>query len=195
MKRLPVLTDSELFKKCQAGDFLAWEAFVNRHQRRVFGLANAYSRTFEDARDLAQEIFIKLYKNLGKCRDSNMLVPWMMALGRNTAIDYLRRVYRHPPAYDDETVLASIESDTPTPEEFYEVRSRKELLRRGIARLSILFREIIMLKEIQELTIIEISSILDIPIGTVKSRLFNARVELSKVVIGMCKSEVCDVKI
>lgn len=189
------LTDYELFKNCRNGDALAWESFVRRHQQRIFNLAGAYTRNYEDTRDLAQEIFIKIFRNLDKCRSAEMVKPWMMAVGRNTAIDYLRRLYRQPSTVSNDVILDLAPSSIRTPEQICEIQSQRDLLRRGLTLISTRFREIIMLKDIQEMSLQDISRILDIPEGTVKSRLHNARIALSRTVMDLCRSEVCNVSL
>lgn len=186
------MTDSEILTRCRAGDSPAWELFVRRHQQRVFSIAGTYTRNPEDTRDLAQEIFIKLYRNLHQCRDDRMLVPWMNALARNTSIDYLRRMHRHSIYYDD-VYESNVSTPAPTPEEICLVSNQRELLHLALKSLDTLHREVLMLKEYQELSIEEISGILNTPVGTVKSRLFNARVKLTRAVTELCRSEVCGV--
>jgi len=186
------LTDAQIFHRCRAGDPLAWELFVRRHQQRVFGIAGTYARNPDDVRDLAQEIFIKLYRNLHQCRDAGMLIPWMNALGRNTAIDYFRRMVRHSIAWND-IYDDTVASPGPTPEELCDVANQRELLHLALNSMDTLHREVLMLKEYQELSIEEIAGILDVAVGTVKSRLFNARVKLTRAVLDLCRSEVCDV--
>ena len=188
------MTDTEIFKGCQAGNRLAWEEFVRRFQQRIFSLAGIYTRNPDDTRDLAQEIFIKLYRNLGQCTDPAFFVPWMITLARNTAIDYYRQSWRRHEIATDDTVLASNESATPSPEANVEMASRRNILRQAINSLNTVCREVIMMKDIQELSLREISEILQIPEGTVKSRLNRARIELTQAVLNLCGKEVCHAK-
>ena len=188
------LTDHELLKRCQTGDPLAWERFVRTHQQRVFTIAGAYTRTYDDTRDLAQEIFLKIYKNLKKCRDFESLIPWMNALGRNTAIDFLRKTSRHFKHFDD-VYESNLTTQDPGPDQIVELKTRKDILLKAMDSLEFIHREILMLKELQELTLDEVSKILGIPIGTAKSRLYHARVQLTRKVTRMTRSEVCSVEL
>ena len=158
----------QLLDLVRRGDELAWEAFVRRFQSRVFGLAYHYTAQAEDARDLAQEVFIRIYQNLALVPGEAGCLPWIIRITRNACIDHLRRRKARPPLWDlpaDE--LFDLRSTDRNPEEAN--------------------REIILLKEIQGLGLEEISAILEVPVGTVKSRSHRARLELAQklVAVGM----------
>ena len=175
-----MLDAESLLERCRKGDNLAWEAFVRRYQSRVYAVAWHYMRNAEDARDTAQEIFIRLYERLDTFRDEEAFLPWMLRLARNACIDALRRRKARPPATDvtvDDAI--QIPAADPTPEERSESRSSRDLLYRALDRLSESDREILLLKEIQGLKVEQISSLLGIPTGTVKSRCNRARIELA----------------
>jgi RNA polymerase sigma-70 factor (ECF subfamily) len=89
-----------LVERCRRGDDLAWEAFVRRFQARIYGLAFHYLRDSEEARDVAQEIFIQIYRKLDSFRENENPVPWILRVGRNLCIDRLRRLKARPPAVD-----------------------------------------------------------------------------------------------
>ena len=178
-----ILDLADLVGRCRNGDALAWETLVRRFQARVFGLSCYYAGNREDARDLAQEIFVRIYQNLGYCRDDAAFVPWMLILGRNCCIDWLRRQKNRGPAKNGYPGPKEPLDPGADPEESMEIGTRKRLIFRALAMLSLHSREMILLKEIQGLKINEISEILDIPPGTVKSRFGRARVELAKAVL------------
>jgi RNA polymerase sigma-70 factor (ECF subfamily) len=173
----------ELLERCRRGDQLAWEALVRQYQGRVYSLAWHYVRNQEEARDVAQEAFVRIYNKLSSFKDSEMFLPWMLRLTRNVCIDHLRRAKARPPA-DDVAIDAGIEmTDTrPTPEREAEASSQRRLLHRALDRISAPYREMILLKEIQGLPLEEIASMLDLPLGTVKSRSNRARLELARAV-------------
>jgi len=172
-----------LLDRCRAGDDLAWEAIVRRYQGRVFGLAMQYMRDREEARDVAQEIFIKIYQKLGTLRDGATFLPWMLRLARNCCIDRLRRLKVRTPEIlvplDDALEVAA---DGPTPEESWQEGGRRGILHRALGSLSATHREMIVLKEIEQLKMEEIADLLSVPLGTVKSRSNRARLELARVV-------------
>ena len=175
-----MLEVATLLERCRKGDDLAWEALVRRYQSRVYSVSYHYMRNAEEARDMAQEIFIRIYQRLETFKGEQAFLPWMLRLARNACIDALRRKKARPPAtdvtIDDAVQLAAA---APTPEEHSEARSSRELLYRAMDRMSDSDREILMLKEIQGLKVEEISSLLKVPAGTVKSRCNRARIELA----------------
>ncbi|HET6374004.1 MAG TPA: sigma-70 family RNA polymerase sigma factor [Candidatus Polarisedimenticolia bacterium] len=176
----------ELLARCRRGDDLAWEALVRRFQARVYGLAFHYVRHAEEARDLAQEIFVRVYRKLDTFREEETFLPWMLRLGRNVCIDHLRRAKARPPATDLTIGEDMFLADTaPTPEAAWMADSRKRLVHRALQMLSEPYREMILLKEIQGLPLEEIASMLNLPLGTVKSRSSRARVELAHAVLAL----------
>lgn len=170
-----------LLERCKAGDELAWEALVRQFQARVFGIAFHYTGNTEDARDLAQEIFIRIYRHLDLCGDEGMFVPWMICISRNACIDHLRRKKARPAPADvavDEMV--HLQAPGLNPEEHSMADARRQVIHLAFRKLTALNREVILLREILELPLEEIASMLKIPLGTVKSRISRARIELAE---------------
>ena len=89
-----------LLEKCRRGDELAWEALVRKYQSRVYAVALQYVRQPDEARDLAQDIFIKLYRRLETFHGHETFLPWLLRLARNASIDHLRRRKARPPRSD-----------------------------------------------------------------------------------------------
>jgi RNA polymerase sigma-70 factor (ECF subfamily) len=176
-----------VLQRCREGDQLAWEALVRSFQGRVYGIACHYLGNSEDARDVAQEIFVRIYQNLGSDIDEQRFVPWMIRICRNACIDHLRRRKARPPAQDilPETTRALVDRRE-NPEEHWAASSRKRLIYRAMQQLSRLNREIILLKDILGLPLEEISSQLKVPLGTIKSRSNRARIELAEKVLALC---------
>ncbi len=173
-----------ILERCRRGDNLAWEALVRRTQSRVYGLALQYVRDPDEASDLAQEIFIKIYRNLHKMETGSAFLPWMIRLSRNCCIDRIRRIKARPPARDvvvDEDM--ELTSGAPSPEQSWDTDRRKQLVYQAMGQLSEQNREILLLKEIQQLKLTEIAGMLGLPLGTIKSRASRARVELAKSVL------------
>ncbi len=175
---------SDLLERCRRGDELAWEVLVRRYQARVYGLAFHYVRNAEEARDVAQEIFVRLYEKLESFRDYGTFLPWMLRVGRNVCIDRLRRAKVRPadsgvPVEDG----PELPDAGPTPEEAWIEGSRKRLLYEALRKLKEPYREVILLKEIQGLRLEEIATMLGLPLGTIKSRSNRARIELARAVL------------
>lgn len=178
---------SELLTRCRKGDQLAWEALVRHYQGRVYGLTLSYMRNAEEARDAAQEIFVRVYNKLDTFREQDPFLPWLLRLGRNVCIDLLRRAKARPA--DKGAPLEEVPdfADTrSTPEGVAETHSRQRLVYRALDMLSEPYREMILLKEIQGLKLEEIASMLELPVGTVKSRSNRARIELARAVLEIC---------
>jgi RNA polymerase sigma-70 factor (ECF subfamily) len=180
-----VLDVATLVDRCRAGDDLAWEALIRAHQSRVYAVARHYLRDPEEARDVAQEIFIRVYERL-KDFEGDRFLPWLLALSRNCCIDRIRRrKVRTPEAAVPIESGIQIEDDAPSADEHAEESARKRLLYRALDRLSEINREMILLKEIQGLKLEEIAEMLHLPVGTVKSRSNRARLELARTLRGL----------
>ncbi len=175
-----------LLVQCRAGNQLAWEALVRGYQARVYSLAFHYLGNAEEAKDAAQEIFLRVYRNIGQCREAGMFLPWLIKISRNLCIDFLRRKAARPTATD--LPLEDLpESPDPNmnPEESWMAKSRRHLIHRALRQLTALNREIVILKEIHGLALEQIASMLKIPLGTVKSRSNRARLELAEKVLAL----------
>jgi len=174
----------ELLPLVRRGDELAWEVFVRCFQGRVFGLAYHYTAHAEDARDLTQDVFVRIYQNLALVPEEPGCLPWIIRITRNACIDHLRRRKARPPLWDlpaDE--LFDLRSGEQNPEEAHLEAVRKTMVHRALQELTDLNREVILLKEIQGLGMEEIATILEVPLGTVKSRSNRARLELAEKLV------------
>lgn len=169
-----------LIARCRAGDELAWEAFVCRFQGRIFGLACTYVTDRDEAADLAQEIFVRLFETRRKWAPPGEFMPWMFQLARNRAIDFLRRRKVRRPAVAvpvDEVPMLVDQGEGPEAQAI--AGSRRERLRTALRRVSALSREILLLRDVQGLSVHETAAVLGVPAGTVKSRSNRARAELA----------------
>ncbi len=180
----------ELLDRCRANDALAWEALVRRFQGRVYSVALFYLGNQEEARDLAQEVFVRLYQRLERCTNDETFVSWLMQIARNAAIDRLRRIKARPQSVGtpvDE--MPGIRSHLPGPEEELQTSRRRALVHQALGKLSALNREVILLKEIQGLSLESIARMLQAPLGTIKSRSSRARVELARELAVMMRDD------
>ncbi|MFO7655046.1 MAG: sigma-70 family RNA polymerase sigma factor [Candidatus Krumholzibacteriia bacterium] len=177
---------AELLQRCRDGDELAWEALVREHQARVYAVALGYTGAVDEARDLAQEIFVRVFRKLHTCEDPDRFVSWLLRIARNAGIDHLRRRRARPPRQDiPAEEMVDLVHRGPDPEEEFLRDRRKRLVLRALQTLSKINKEIVLLKDIQGLPLEEIARILDLPLGTVKSRSSRARVELARAVLAM----------
>jgi len=176
-----------LLTRCRRRDDLAWEALVRRMQPRVYGTALHLLRSPEDAREVAQDVFVRLYRNLAglEFSDETQFVAWLLQTTRNAAVDRIRQIRSRPPRADVPAEEAGLRDALPSPEEASLAGDRQALVQRALAELSDLNREILVLKEIQGLDVREVAEILHIPQGTVKSRASRARLELARRVLAL----------
>jgi RNA polymerase sigma-70 factor (ECF subfamily) len=173
-----------LLERCKAGDELAWEALVRRFQGRVFALAYHYLRNREEAQDVAQETFIRIYRSLEGFDDHEKFLPWLVRIARNCSIDRIRRLKVRPPLGGDELDEQTVGPHPGTgPETIAMAGERSQLVYQALDQMTEINREMILLKEIQGLKQREIADLLDIPLGTVKARSNRARVELARRIV------------
>lgn len=188
----------QMLDECKEGDPLAWEALVREFQPRVYGLARYYLKDPEDCRDLTQEVFIRLYDHLDSCTDGEMLLPWIIRITRNAAIDQLRRRKVRPPARDIPAEEAfDLRQSGPNPAEIWEARSCRRLFRYCLSKMTFLNRQVLELKEFEELPLEEIAERLEVPVGTIKSRCHRARQELGthlRALMGESPRKLCDLE-
>lgn len=173
----------ELIKRCQQGDELAWEVLVRQHQGRICSIAYTYVGDQDEALDLAQDIFVRVFNRLDSCSDPEKFISWLVRIARNACIDHLRRRKARPPRRDiPAEEMTALSDKRPTPEDDLLHSDRQRLVHKALQELSEINREIIVLKDIQGLPLEEIAQMLDAPLGTIKSRSSRARVELAQVI-------------
>ncbi|HEX6739105.1 MAG TPA: sigma-70 family RNA polymerase sigma factor [Vicinamibacteria bacterium] len=179
-------SDGDLLQKCREGDQGAWRELVARHTRRVFNLAYRFVGRVDEAEDLTQEIFVKVYQSLGRYRaDEGAFTTWLTTVARNQAIDnYRRRREERLRRSQDPEVLDHMPSGEEGPLRTLEREERAQLVHRGLKALPPDLREPIVLCDLQGLPYEEAAAVLGIPLGTVKSRINRGRIELAKRLLG-----------
>jgi RNA polymerase sigma-70 factor (ECF subfamily) len=174
--------EADLVARCRSGDEAAWRELVAQHTRRVFGVAYRFVGKVDDAEDLTQEIFVKLYQNLERYRPGDgSFATWLMTLARNHAIDdYRRRRQERLRRAEDPAILEHVASGADSPLRALERQDRVALVHRGLRALPPDLREPLILCDLKGLPYDEIAGILEVPLGTVKSRINRGRLELAK---------------
>ena len=162
--------------RARAGDTAAFAALVRRHQDRVFGFILRMLDTRDEAMELTQDVFVKAWQALPGWRPEARFSTWLLQIARNAALDQLRRrrVVQFAPLDDGMDV-----ADTaPGPEARYASRQRQALLENALQQIAAEHREILLLREVEDLSYGELAAVLGIAEGTVKSRLARARAAL-----------------
>ena len=179
----------EIILKVRSGDTEAFEALVLEHQNKVYSLALRMVGNEEDARDMAQEAFIRAFNSLASFRGESKFSVWLYRLTSNICIDFLRgRAKRRTVSLswedeDGEEGELEIPDERFSPEARLERTELRESVRRGLDQLTPEYREILLLREINGLSYDEIGRALGLEEGTVKSRIFRARKKLSEFLI------------
>jgi RNA polymerase sigma-70 factor (ECF subfamily) len=180
-------SDAELVKGCLAGEHAAWETIVRLHHQRIYNLAYRFTGRFDEAEDLAQEIFLKVYRILGSYRpESGALITWIVRVGRNHLIDHYRRFKTERSKTDSLEVEYEKAEENPArftdPAEALEQRELSERIHAALLRISEELREAVILRDLEGFTYEEIAETLKVPVGTVKSRINRGRLELAKII-------------
>jgi len=179
----PSTADVEaLIQRCLKGDQLAWDAIVKQYWRKVFNVAYKFVGKHDEAEDLTQDIFLKIFKSLGTFDRRANFQTWLISISRNLCIDHYRSVRKERETIDrdvDANDLAP-QSHDPGPVAALEQRDRVALLREAMAALPDTLRTAVLMRDIQELSYQEIADRLKLPEGTVKSRINRGRTELAR---------------
>jgi len=173
--------DLDLINSFKNGEETAFEGLVFKYQDRIYNLCRHMLGEPHDADDAAQETFIKAYKNLKAFRPEASVYTWLYRIAVNTCIDHKRRPFFESlfkRSSEGEDFVLERPSDSPSPERLYESKQTGVAIQLALKKLSDKLRTVIVLKEIGGLSYEEISDVLDVSIGTVKSRISRAREEL-----------------
>ncbi len=177
--------DLQLVERCLAGQESAWEDLVRLHTRRVYSVCYRFTNSDSEAQDLTQDVFLRVFKNLKSFRaGEGLFIVWLTRLARNLLIDHYRRTRMDRATDSIEDQLSALEENPATigrTEGMLAGREASELLQAGLQKLSPELRETVILRDLEELEYREIAQILNVPEGTVKSRLNRGRAELARV--------------
>jgi RNA polymerase sigma-70 factor (ECF subfamily) len=173
-------SDEQLVEACQAGEASAFDVLVARWEDRIRGAAYRILGSEDEARDVAQEAFLKAYRALSGFKREARFSSWLYQIATNLCRDRLRRRRARPQVSLEaleETGPVIVETRPGADERLLE-RDLAEAVRRAIHALPEEQREVVILKEYQELTFLEIAQALDVPVSTVKTRLYRGLVQL-----------------
>jgi RNA polymerase sigma-70 factor (ECF subfamily) len=181
-----------MIERCLQGDQIAWEAIVRQYWRKVFNVAYKFVGKHDEAEDLAQDIFLKLFKSLDTFDRRANFQTWLISVSRNLCIDHYRSIRKERETIDrdvDAGELSPTSSDT-GPYAALEHADRRALLRRALEELPPTLRSAVVLRDIQELSYQEIATQLGLPEGTVKSRINRGRLELARQIAHIHEQDV-----
>lgn len=183
---------SLLVRRCVAGDAAAWEEIVRTYHRRIYNICYRFSGSAEDAEDLTQEVFIKLYRTLKTWEQSKgAFATWLTSVTRNLLVDHFRKTKQDratdsldaaPAGEEDAQPLAARLPDTaPAADARVQTSETQKMVHDALQRLSPELREAVILRDLQDLDYREIAVVLKVPEGTVKSRINRGRTELARL--------------
>ena len=181
-----------LVRRCIAGDAAAWEEIVQTYNRRIYNICYRFAGTADDAQDLTQEVFIKMYRTLPSYdHTKGALVTWVTTITRNLLVDHFRKTKQDRMTDSMDTAASEHEDAQPLSEQIPDrsappdahVRSREvsETVHAALGKLSPELREAVILRDLQDMDYREIATVLKVPEGTVKSRINRGRAELARL--------------
>jgi RNA polymerase sigma-70 factor (ECF subfamily) len=177
--------EQELLDRCLAGEDSAWEALLKAYSRKIYNLCYRFTGRGEEAEDVTQEVFIKVFQTLKSYHAAQgSFGTWLNRVARNHLVDHYRRARK-------DRVTSSLEEELPEAEQLpsphmeptgqVESRERREVLQQALDKLSPDLREAVILRDLHDLDYEEIAQVLSVPQGTVKSRINRGRLELGRV--------------
>lgn len=183
------LADEALVDRVRQGDKDAYRILVDRHRSGVFSLIRCRVDSIETAEDIAQDVFIKLYRSLGGFRGDSKLATWLYRLTLNAVSDHLRAVRRRPVLAVLDTVKGWLGDPAEQPEEQALVREERETVVSLLRQLPGKYREALFLYHYRQLTAPEIAQLLDLPVKTVETRLYRGKSLLKQQWLEVHESE------
>jgi RNA polymerase sigma-70 factor (ECF subfamily) len=181
-----------LIRRCVSGDAVAWEEIVQQYHRRIYNICYRFTGSTDDAEDLTQEVFIKMYKTLNTYEaQRGAFMTWVTTVTRNLLVDHFRKT-KHDRATDSLDTPASehedalplseqIQDTSAPPDARVQSRETGDTVHQALQKLSPELREAVILRDLQDMDYREIATVLKVPEGTVKSRINRGRAELARL--------------
>ena len=181
-----------LVRRCVSGDAAAWEEIVQKYHRRIYNICYRFAGSGDDAEDLTQEVFIKMYRTLNSYDvDRGAFMTWVTTITRNLLVDHFRKTKQERMTDSLDTVSSDHEDAMALSEKIPDrglsqdsrVQSREagESVHQALQKLSPELREAVILRDLQDMDYREIATVLKVPEGTVKSRINRGRAELARL--------------
>ena len=181
-----------LVRRCVAGDAVAWDEIVQRYHRRIYNICYRFAGSPDDAQDLTQEVFIRMYRTLNSYDvGRGAFMTWVTTLTRNLLVDHFRKT-KHDRLIDSLDATASdhpdaiplserIPDEGPPPDSGVQSRETYDAVHQALQKLSPELREAVILRDLQDMDYRDIATVLKVPEGTVKSRINRGRAELARL--------------
>jgi RNA polymerase sigma-70 factor (ECF subfamily) len=191
-----VLDDTQvvglLVRRCISGDAAAWEEIVQRYHRRIYNVCYRFAGDADNAQDLTQEVFIKMYRTLSTYDSGKgAFMTWVTTITRNLLVDHFRKTKGDrvtdsldstASEHEDAQPLSERIADrAPPPDASVQSRETREMVHLALQKLSPELREAVILRDLQDMDYREIATALRVPEGTVKSRINRGRAELARL--------------
>jgi RNA polymerase sigma-70 factor, ECF subfamily len=181
-----------LVRRCKAGDAVAWEELVRQYNRRIYNICYRFTGSPDQAEDLTQEVFIRMYRSLDSYdAEKAAFTTWITTMTRNLLVDHFRKT-KHDRVTDSLESSVTEDEEGPTlgdqiqdasaaPDATLASRETKTIVHRALQKLSPELREAVILRDLQDLDYRDIAKVLKVPEGTVKSRINRGRTELARL--------------
>jgi len=177
-------SDAELIERCLRRDNTAWDQIVARFRRKIFHIAYKFTGKHDEAEDLSQEIFLKVFRSLDKFHRDADFSTWLSSVARNYCIDHYRASKREKEVLVEDLVAFDLApAASGNPHRALEQRDRQSFVRKGLELLPEKLREAVILRDLQGLSYQEMADRLHLPEGTVKSRINRGREELARLLL------------
>jgi RNA polymerase sigma-70 factor (ECF subfamily) len=186
---------ASLVKRCLGGDAVAWEEIVRSHNRRIYNICYRFTGSADDAEDLTQDVFIKIYRTLASYDlERGAFTTWITTVTRNLLVDHFRRskqdrvtdsmdaaAFSGAAEGDSPSVGDQIKDEKPAPDARLATKETQKMVQQALQKLSPDLREAVILRDLQDMDYKEIAAALKLPEGTVKSRINRGRTELARL--------------
>lgn len=179
------LDEKAVIEGCKRGDLGAFDQLIGFHQKQAYNLAYRLTNDYDDASDIVQEAFIRVYHSINSFRGDANFSTWLYRVVTNVYLDARKKEKNRPHTsledfieLDDSTVSRQVQDNSPRPDELLEEKERHDAIEAAIKTLPDYQRAMVVLYHVQGCSYEEIGKILGMPLGTVKSRLNRARLAL-----------------
>lgn len=176
---------NEIIERLKQKDSEAWNMMIDRYSKKVYNFALNFAGNREDASDITQDIFLKVYNNIDKFKEDKSFNSWLLKLSKNYCIDFWRKNknVKNKVELNDNIHNETVHKEQQTPEDSVIRKNDIQYLRGKLLLLPPDLRTLIIMRDIQDYSYLEIAGHLNIPLGTTKSRINRARAKLAKIIL------------